>query len=338
MPPVPPPPLRAGLIRPGTIDVPQFLAALGVRNISPVGSEVSFSCPFPGHAHGDERPSARMNSQTTAWYCHGCKRSGNAVTFSADLQGVTNHVAWDWIVTSYGEGRVDISPDDFVDELDEILGSHAKQEGAREEEIDVVSPSGFSPFWAWPVEPVAYMSRRGFAAHVIVEHGLMWDRNLKRIVTPIRDELGKLVGWKGRKIDDGSGPKYLVYKPVYPAAKYVYLLYSFVPCDETIIVVEGEWNALMMRQYGFRNAVGLPGSHMSHRQAALIANAARTAILVFDSDEAGYRGTIESCELLEPYMNVKVVPDHKMDPASMDLPEIAWLLDEARTRLDWELE
>ena len=73
------------------IDVPHMLGALKIRNITrATPEEVQFSCPFPEHRHGDESPSAYMNVETTAWMCHGCKRKGNAVSFVADFEGISN--------------------------------------------------------------------------------------------------------------------------------------------------------------------------------------------------------------------------------------------------------
>lgn len=332
MPPTP------ALIRPGSIHVPSFLEALGVRNISDNGTEISFSCPFPGHTHGDHRPSARMNSRTTAWYCHGCKRHGNAVTFTAGLQDVTNHVAYNWIVSAYGEGLKDVSAEDFVDELDVLFGPELEE---QEEQVipAPVSEATFLPLEKWPVGAAYYMHMaRGFGRETILNYGLMYDPKWHRVVTSIRDEGGRLVGWKGRALPgERQGPKYFVYPPEYSAAKYVYLLDSFRAHDDTIIVCEGEWNALMMRQHGWGNAVGLPGSHLSHRQAGLIVNAARNAVLIFDSDEAGFRGATEAADLLEPYMNVKVVPDHRTDPAGLQAPEIQQMIEQAKTRIEWEL-
>lgn len=336
--------VRSRLIRPGTIDVPSFLEAQGVQNISPGGAEVAFSCPFPGHLNGDHRPSARMNASTTAWYCHGCKRHGNAITFAAELQGVTNHVAWGWLTKAYGDRLLDTSPDDFVDELDKILVEEALEvddvvcfPALSAHEMRFVSVQGYKH---WDHSVAIYMAERGISIVTAFNFGIHCDNSTKRLVLEIRDELGRLVGWKGRRVSNETpGPKYLIYEPVYPASDYVYLMHRVVPNERgEIIVCEGEMNALKMQQLGWENAVGLPGSHMSPRQAGLIASKADTAILIFDSDEAGIRGAVEATNLLDPYMNVKIVPGHEGDPDRMTVPEIAWLLDEAKTRLEWELE
>lgn len=331
----PPSTLRPGLLRPGAVDVPAFLDALGVKNVSANGEEISFSCPFPGHTHGDNRPSARMNAKTTAWFCHGCKRHGNAITFTAWLQGVTNDVAWGWITRAYGADDVP-SPEDFVLELDTIFGDEVEEPVT--EEIIPISPSSFVPVREWPEDAISYMTGRGFLMATLEQYGLRFDPRHRRIVTPLNDRSGKLVGWKGRAIGSNERPKYLVYEPVYQATNYIYLLDTFVPDDGMIVVCEGEWNALKMRQLGWRNVVGLPGSYVSKTQAGLIASSgAHAAVLIFDSDKAGFRGVMEAVEILDPWMDARVAPDHERDPAQMNIVEIATLISESKTMLEWEL-
>ena len=85
------------------VDVEDFLESLEVENISKATEEeFKFSCPFPGHQHGDQNPSAYMNIDTTAWMCHGCKRRGNAVTFLAEHETVTVMKATRWLHERYG--------------------------------------------------------------------------------------------------------------------------------------------------------------------------------------------------------------------------------------------
>src|SRR3954466_16372698 len=82
------------------VDITEFLEALDIANIFQAKSdEIAFSCPFPGHSHGDERPSAYMNTgekdwrKATKWTCFGCKRSGNAITFLAEHEHINRMLA-----------------------------------------------------------------------------------------------------------------------------------------------------------------------------------------------------------------------------------------------------
>jgi len=75
---------------PSNIDVEDFLDCLDIRNVSrATAAEFRFSCPFPGHDNGDENASSYMNEETTAFFCHGCKASGNAVHFTQRVLGIS---------------------------------------------------------------------------------------------------------------------------------------------------------------------------------------------------------------------------------------------------------
>lgn len=335
--------MKKGFLSAGSVDVGKFLRDLDVKNITAGGSEVTFSCPFPGHSHGDHRPSARMNAQTTAWYCHGCKRHGNAVTFVSYLQSVTTHVAYAWMVDAFGVGASeDVTPDDLVRELDLLMAQEimpTEDESVSESKASRL-PSFVSLLDEEASAACSYWTGRGFLLKTALDSGVEYDTRLGRIVFPMNDVSGMCVGWKGRAVPGlchEGAPKYLVYDPPYQASRHVYLLDTFVPYDDTIIVCEGELNALMMRQNGWGNAVGLPGSHLSRRQAGLVACSARKAILIFDSDDAGYRGVTEAASLLDLYMHVSIVPDHERDPASLEIPIVQSLLDDAQTQLEWEI-
>jgi hypothetical protein len=64
---------------PSCIDVDDFLDCLDIENVTQATTtELRFSCPFPAHALGDETPSAYMNVETTAFFCHACHAKGNS--------------------------------------------------------------------------------------------------------------------------------------------------------------------------------------------------------------------------------------------------------------------
>lgn len=81
-----------------------MLTALGMRNITIQDDEVKFSCPFPGHSHGDQHPSACMNMGTTAFICFGCKERGNAVSFLSKLENISPMMAARFLRERYEGG------------------------------------------------------------------------------------------------------------------------------------------------------------------------------------------------------------------------------------------
>src|SRR5262245_21805352 len=107
------------------VDVVQFLTELGMRNLREDGTrrgvEVRFSCPFPGHAHGDSNPSATMNADSTAYRCWGCGMKGNAITFLAELEGVSPVLASQWIRERFEGGWRSVGEGGLWGELRNIL-------------------------------------------------------------------------------------------------------------------------------------------------------------------------------------------------------------------------
>ena len=95
------------------VNVIDFLDTLDIANINQISAdEVEFSCPFPDHTHGDEKPSAHMNDgssdpeKTTAWRCFGCGRNGNAVTFLAEHDNITKQEAKAVLKAHYARGYI----------------------------------------------------------------------------------------------------------------------------------------------------------------------------------------------------------------------------------------
>lgn len=116
------------------------------------------------------------------------------------------------------------------------------------------------------------------------------DVHSHRITIPIRDELGRLVGVKGRRVwdvVDEYNPKY-IYLHQCAKSKILYGLYKTLPyIKETneIIVCESEKGVMQLWQYGFKNAVGIGGHSLSDWQVTLIAQAgAGKVIIAFDKD------------------------------------------------------
>ena len=82
------------------VDVEDFLNSMQIAKWHrATADEILFSCPFPGHTHGDDTPSAYMNTgekdpgKTTRWKCHGCGRQGTAVLFYAQVENVSKQEA-----------------------------------------------------------------------------------------------------------------------------------------------------------------------------------------------------------------------------------------------------
>lgn len=348
------------------VDVEDFLEGLRVRNIERADLEYwRFSCPFPGHSNGDENPSAQMRDDNTAFYCFGCKRHGNAITFLSEYEGVNFLIARRWIREQWGGGF-----------KEPVGGAASEWEKARKEAETryenppqvILDESVLDRFWVDWVDayctwdqtkeggPIGYMFNRGFEPETLMEWEIGYDDLSERFTIPVRDEDGQLVGFKARAWKDHPA-KYISLgdkpgKPSrygFPTYEKSLVVFGLPQAHYTgrLILVEGELNRISMHQKGWKDCGAIAGSSLSQTQARIIREHCDEAIIFFDSlrddgsiDEAGFEATWGRTEkgrhkpgavdILEPHMPVKVVPEHYGDPADMTPEQIQECLDGAR--------
>lgn len=301
------------------VDVHDFLARLKIRNIQDATeTEIRFSCPFPGHLSGDENPSAYMNANSTAWYCHGCKRKGNAITFLSDLFNLSSYESIRSLKEYYG-GAFRNPEYSLEDEINRHYAEYGKPDA---EPLNyVLQKAVLSDFSLDDGSSAIYLRDRGFTPETIERFQLGYDKLSGRITIPIFDEVGRLVGFKGRALNPEDKPKYKVLGgslygfPRYHVGLVVFAIDKVQPEEREAIICEGELNAIAMHQIGYRNAIAAGGSTFTRVHAKKIIERFESVILYFDSDKAGYEATKTAADLLMPHMTVKVVPDHELDPA-----------------------
>lgn len=162
------------------------------------------------------------------------------------------------------------------------------------------------------------------------EFGLMVDIISHRIVIPIRDELGTLVGVKGRRVwdvIDEYNPKY-IYLHKCSKSRILYGLYKTLPYikeQNEIIICESEKGVMQLWDMGFKNAVGVGGHSLSDYQINLICQTgASTVVIAYDKDILEEE-VIKEGKKLAPFKKVEYiidkenVLDEKESP--MDNPE-----------------
>ncbi len=333
------------------IEVSAFLEMLGVKQVHIGGErECRFSCPFD-HPFGDTRPSAYMNTETTAFVCFSCGQRGNAITFLAKLRDVSYATAARWIAEKWAPEGIHIddmeawllrtfaeSQQDEVEPAPQVLD----ERHLDERRVD---------WYTTAHHACQYLLARGLLPGALQEHEFGYDSISDRPFLTVRDEEGRLVGFKGRAWHQRQEPKYLVlgdsersiaaygerygFHP-YDASRYVYGLHSARLVDGRLILVEGEFNAVMMRQMGHENAVAPSGSTLSQRQVQLVVEYADEVVLLFDSDPSNDASrslaaikVLKAVDAFEPYVRVRVCEEHEGDPMEMSADEVGRLVDGA---------
>ena len=139
-----------------------------------------------------------------------------------------------------------------------------------------------------------------------------FDRFHGRVMIPLKDLYGNVIGFAGRIIDKGE-PKYMnsPETPLYVKGKHLFgmdLAKSTMRKENMAILVEGHLDQIRAYQYGIHNVVATCGTALTPDQAGLIKNHAKNVVLVFDSDAAGKKAAQRGFEvLLEADLNTKVV-------------------------------
>jgi 5S rRNA maturation endonuclease (ribonuclease M5) len=189
-----------------------------------------------------------------------------------------------------------------------------------------------------------YLATRNFEDYIIEEFQIGYSPEgidepyhankrdfMGRLIIPVRDENGSLVGWSGRLCTDDK-------KAIKKFNKWMhkmdfdkgFVLFNFDKAKEYIkeskelILVEGPWDAIRLWSYGIYNAVAVMGSALTPEQLSLAVSSALKINVMLDQDGAGQSGANRICEQLKPYVDVYTykLPVDK-DPDNLGFEE-AW--------------
>lgn len=337
-----------------------------VLNVSRASSdERLFSCPFPGHSSGDSKPSAYMNdgskdkSKATVWKCHGCGRAGNAITFYSEMEDVSKQEAADHLREQYAPNFRAPKGGSISAEFEMRLRDREEELRTLEREMPTIEWSRYEKLFGvdWydaeqqaedpdcPPE-VAYMFTRGFTADTLTHWQIGYDARSERITIPVCNEVGELVGvkgrsWKSKKLErikymilgDKEGRRSRYGWRHYDKSLVLFGLDKVIGKTDVIVLVEGELDVIALWQAGIP-AVSTGSAHLSVEQARLLRMYFDEVIVFFDIDEedeegdAGYDATWGYhdkdgdfhpgvVQILQPFMRVKIVPNHEDDASKM---------------------
>lgn len=301
-------------------------------------------CPF----HGERTPSFSVSGDKQLFYCFGCHAGGNVFTFIMKMEGldfreaVARLAARSGIDVSYeGETEVDRAARErrerafaanevamayFSRMLNEsrvaaagAARAYLTKRGIGREAAERFR-LGFAP--ATGNGLVAALSAKGFSPKEAVECGLaltddrsgrVFDRFRNRVMFPIVNVRGKVVGFGGRSYD-GTSPKYLN-SPESASFSKRHNLYGLdiaadaVKSAGSAILVEGYIDVISLVMAGVPNVVATLGTALTLEQARLIGRFAGELVLFYDGDAAGSAATARAVGIVQSVgLSVKVVP------------------------------
>ncbi|WPC42530.1 DNA primase [Clostridium sp. JS66] len=304
------------------------------------GRNYSGLCPF----HHEKTPSFSVSVDKQIYKCFGCGEAGNVITFVMKTKNLSfpeavkllanrvnitietdeNNVHKDTFKQLY-KLNVD-SARYFFNCLGE--NANAKQyllnRGITEKTIRSFGLGYSANSWDGLLR---HLKKKGFTELDMLSNGLIiksqkgsyYDRFRNRIIFPVFDYRGRVIGFGGRVMDD-SKPKYLnsPETALFKKGVNLYGLNFAIKSnrERMLIIVEGYMDCISLHQYGITNAVASLGTALTTNQAKLIKKYADSAIIAYDADSAGQMATMRGLEILKKVgLDVKVlkVPEGK-DP------------------------
>lgn len=292
------------------------------------GIHYTARCPF----HNEKTPSFSVNREKQFYHCFGCGANGNAISFLMDYERQSFVEAIETLAEMAGlsvpremadthaptDSYQDIyalqqqAADFYARQLKENPDAHhaidyLKQRGVSGE-IAARFRLGYAPS-GWRNLPKSFPLEALNAAGLVVtgEQGHYYDRFRNRIVFPIRDRRGRVIGFGGRVMDPADTPKYLnsPETAVFKKGKEVYGLYELLAAvrkPERILIVEGYMDVIALVHMGFPCVVATLGTATSGEHVQLLFRYTHELVFCFDGDVAGQNAAWKAAEASLPYL------------------------------------
>lgn len=297
-------------------------------------------CPF----HSEKTPSFSVNAERQIYHCFGCGKGGGVINFIMEIENLSFPDAVQFLARRAGMEVPEDGPDENRSRRTRML--ELNREAARFFHAQLTSPAGrpaqeyvmrrgitsmVKPFGlgyapdSWQ-SLLDAMGAKGFHPAELIEAGLArpgrnggsYDYFRGRLMFPVIDVRGSVIGFSGRILGDGE-PKYLNSPDtlVYSKSRSLFALNLAKKSKSGyILLAEGNIDVVSLHQAGFDSAVASLGTSLTADQARLLARYTNEVIIAYDSDGAGKKAAQRAISLLQPLdMKVRVlqVPDAK-DP------------------------
>jgi DNA primase len=335
----------------------------GYIEVQQAGRNFKALCPF----HHEKSPSFMISPDRDTWHCFGCGEGGDIFTFVMKYENVEFGEALKILAEKAGIELRRVSPmeykhfgllydlnaaaRDFYRKMyveSPLASDYLKTRGLAPETIEE-----FEVGWAsqGTDELSRHLVNLGYASDDILRAGLavksdrgrMFDRFRGRIMFPIWNHSGKVVGFTGRilpQFDTGDMGKY-VNSPETPIFQKSKLLYGFSKVKNAVrdagmaLLVEGQMDMLMVWQAGVKNVVATSGTALTGEHLHALRRLAGKVVLSFDNDSAGYAAlerAIDLAESLDFGVKIAVVEGYKdaAEAVQADPGSIAAMVEKAK--------
>lgn len=295
------------------------------------GSNLVGLCPFPDHR--EKTASFSVSEVKQVYHCFGCKRGGNAITFMKDYRAMGFPQAIEYLADLAG----------IAMPQEEHSGIQKNRDERKKLfHINEMASKFFqSKLRKCPLDVKSYIARRGLEPQTIkafqlgyavddwsalkndlkskevdlqlaAQLGLIRRRSKgsgyfdifrHRLMFPIIDTSGRVLGFGGRVLNKEHQPKYLnsPETSIFRKGNIFYGLNEtakFIRAKDSVIVVEGYMDLLALYQGGFKNAVATLGTALTELHARRLAQLTKNVTVLFDGDNAGIIAALKSLNIL----------------------------------------
>jgi DNA primase len=310
------------------------------------GQSMRARCPF----HAERTPSFHVSPERGTYHCFGCNVGGDIFTFVQEIEGLDFKGALKIMAEKAGVEVVYAKKGDrdererlfelleaatifYVGQMTDEAKKYLKERGITDE-----TSKEFRIGWASDAWEAAsdYLRKKKFSDREIIDAGLavkgekgLRDKFRNRIMFPIADSAGRIVGFSGRIFGEKASPeapKYLN-SPETPLFHKSRILYGFDRAKVAIrkhnfaILVEGQMDLILSHQAGWPNTVAVSGTAFTQEHARLLKRMSDNLVLALDADQAGIKAAGKAARAaLQGGLNVKVAKlPSSLDPADLIL-------------------
>ncbi|TSC55177.1 MAG: DNA primase [Parcubacteria group bacterium LiPW_30] len=320
--------------------------ALSYIKLEKAGSNYKARCPF----HNERTPSFFISPARGTYHCFGCNRGGDIFSFVEEIEGVDFASALKTLADKAGVELRAVDPklkseyERLYSVLEEATRFFENSLGANPSAKEYLAKRGLNvgtiADWRLGYADTNWstlydvLKRKGFTDEEIEKAGLSvlgnrghYDRFRGRIMFPLSNTIGRVVGFSGRLFDapsKGEAAKY-VNTPETPLYHKSSVLYGYDKAkramlqSNTAILVEGQVDLLMAHQAGTFNTVALSGTALTADHLQMIKRFSDSLIVALDGDDAGLNASERAFRLaISLGIDVKVARLPKdVDPADL---------------------
>lgn len=298
------------------------------------GKNYHACCPF----HNEKTPSFTVNGEKQFYHCFGCGAHGNAIDFLMNYDRLEFVESIEELATSHGldvpyeagngpsqmERHQRQSLYQLMENLNGFYQQSLQQSSAQSARgylehrglsADIINhfAIGYAPagwdnvlkrFGKQPEDRESLMEAGMLVSN---DKGRVYDRFRERVMFPIRDKRGRVIGFGGRVLGNDT-PKYLnsPETPVFHKGRQLYGLYEALknhPEPKRLLVVEGYMDVVALAQFGVDYAVASLGTSTTAEHIQLLFRSTDNVICCYDGDRAGREAAWRALETALPYMN-----------------------------------